>query len=85
MNDSTLTTAPGRATAAKRLPSNFHLPKTIYEALPAGYIAIGALFILGAVYVGISHWPMAGYLAIGISCIAVGVSVGSIRRRARSK
>lgn len=82
MNDST---EPSVAGAARPFPSNIYLPKTIYEALPAGYISVGALFILGAVYIGIGHWPMAGYLAVGVSCILVGVTVNSIRNRERAK
>lgn len=80
---------PSMADTAKRIPSrvypNFFLPKKIYEALPTAYIFAGTLFILGAVYVGISHVPMVGYLAVGLSCILAGVTVNSIRRRQRSK
>lgn len=74
---------------AKSFPSsiyaNIFLPKKIYEALPAAYIAIGTLFILGAVYIGIDHTPMVGYLAVGLSCIFAGVTVNSTRCRLRSK
>lgn len=77
------------ADTAKRVPSaiypNIFLPKTIYEALPAAYISVGALFILGAVYIGIGHGPMVGYLAVGLSCILAGVTVNGIRRRERSR
>ena len=92
MNDSTEPlAAPERSMAdtAKRFPGSIYpnilLPKRIYEALPAAYISLGALFILGAVYIGIGHRPMVGYLAVGLSCILAGVTVNSIRRRARSK
>lgn len=75
--------------AAKRFPSNIcvslFLPRKIYEALPAAYIAAGTLFIVGASYIGIDHRPVVGYLAVGLSCILAGVTVSSIRRRERSK
>lgn len=61
------------------------LPRKIYEALPAAYIALGTLFITGASYIGIDHGPMVGYLAVGLSCILAGVTVHGIRRRERSK
>ena len=77
------------ADTAKRFPSNIYpnmfLPKKIYEALPAAYISVGLMFILGAVYIGIGYRPMVGYLAVGLSCILAGVTVNSIRRRVRSK
>ena len=76
------------ADAAKPFPSriypNVFLPKKIYEALPAAYISVGSLFILGAAYIGIGHAPMVGYLAVGLSCILGGVTVTGIRRRERS-
>ena len=77
------------ADSAKRFPSNINpnilLPEKIYEALPAAYISVGTLFILGAIYIGIGHGPMVGYLAVGLSCILAGVTVNSIRRRERSR
>jgi hypothetical protein len=73
----------------QRFPGNTYgklfLPRKIYEALPAAYIAVGALFIVGATYIGIGHRPMVGYLAVGLGCILAGVAVSSIRRRERSK
>ena len=72
------------ADTAKRSPSNVFLPEKIYEALPAAYLSIGTLLILGAAYIGIGHGPMIGYSAVGLSCILAGVSVSSIRRRERS-
>ena len=75
--------------AANRFPgsisANMFLPKRIYEALPAAYISVGTLFILGAVYIGIGYRPMVGYLAVGLSCIIAGVTVNSISRRERSR
>jgi len=77
------------ADTAKRFPSNIYpnifLPGKIYAALPAAYISVGTLFILGAVYIGIGHGPTVGYLAVGLSCIFAGVTVNSIRRRERSR
>lgn len=60
------------------------LPEKLYESLPAFYVTLGALFLAGALYVGIDHWLMAAYLAIGVLCVALGTAVASIRRRARS-
>ena len=60
------------------------IPEKLYESLPAFYVTLGALFLAGALYVGIDHWMMAGYLGIGILCVTLGVTVASIRRRARA-
>ena len=65
--------------------ANIFLPKKIYEALPAAYVCIGAMLILGAIYIGLGHRPMVGYLAVGLSCVFAGVTVNCIRRRGRSK
>lgn len=77
------------ARTARRFPgniySNIFLPEKIYEALPAAYIAFGALFIFGTVYIGIGHSAMTGYLTVGLSCVFAGVTVGVLRRRERSK
>ena len=64
---------------------NIMLPKKIYEALPAAYMFMGALFVLGAVYIGIGHWSTVGYLGVGIACVIAGATVDSIRRRERSR
>ena len=92
MNDYTesiSTLEHSRMDMTRRFPNtiypNIFLPKKIYEALPAGYISVGTLFILGAVYVGIGHGPMVGYLAVGVSCILAGVTVFSMRRKGRSR
>ena len=74
-----------RAATAKRLPNNIFLPEKIYEALPAAYMAVGTVFILGAIYIGIDYGPMVGYLAVGLSCILAGFAVASIRRKKRSR
>lgn len=60
------------------------LPTKFYEALPAAYVSMGALFIAGAAYIGIGHGLVAGYLAVGLSCILAGVMVNSLRRKKRS-
>ena len=61
-----------------------YLPTKTYEALPSIYVVIGISFVLGALYLGTAHGLMVGYLAIGITCIAAGVVVKTIRHRARS-
>ncbi len=87
-NDPVSTSEQSMANSARRFPSNIYpnifLPGRIYEALPAAYVSAGALFVLGAVYIGIGHGPMIGYLAVGVSCILAGVTVNIIRRRERS-
>ena len=67
------------------MDSDMYLPEKIYEALPAAYVSIGTMLILGAAYVGIGYWPMVGYLALGVTCVFAGIRVHSIRRRARSR
>ena len=75
--------------AAERYPSgifaSMFLPARLYEALPTVYIAVGTLLTLGAVYIGLGHTPMVGYLAVGLTSILGGVTLSSIRRRERSK
>lgn len=88
MNDRTdpiSTLDDSEADRAKRSPSTIFLPARIYEALPAAYVSVGMMFIIGAVYIGIGHAPMIGYLAVGLSCILAGVTVNNIRRRERSR
>lgn len=70
-----------------RLPANWphmFLPKRLYEALPAIYIAIGVLLILGSTYIGLGHGPGLGYFAIGLASLCAGAIVTCIRHRARS-
>ena len=64
-------------------PSVF-LPKMVYEAMPAAYISMGTLFVLGATYIGLDYTPMVSYLAVGLSCILAGATVSIIRRKERS-
>ena len=73
------------ADTPERPPSGIFLPAGIYEALPAAYVSIGTLLILGAAYIGIGHGPTIGYSAVGLSCIFAGLSVNSIRRKERSR
>ena len=61
------------------------LPTKIYESLPVLYASVGAFLLLGAVYIGVGHELMPGYLALGVSCILGGMCVTYIRRRARGQ
>lgn len=71
---------------AKSAPSHFYpkiyLPSKIYEALPAAYVSVGMLFVLGAVYLGLGHGI--GYLAAGLTSIFGGLRIHGIRQRARA-
>lgn len=72
------------ASMARAFPGYIYLPKKIYEALPAAYVSIGGLFILGAAYIGFSHWTTVGYLAMGLTSVIGGMNVYRIRRKVRS-
>ena len=48
------------------------------------YLTIGALNIVGAMYIGINQGLMPGYAVLGLSCMIAGVLVKGIRRNARS-
>jgi hypothetical protein len=88
MNDyiDRMATAGNTPSARKQgLFPSVYLPKSIYEALPAAYVTVGALFVAGSLYIGIDHVMTVGYLAVGLSCILGGFSVHSIRRAERSK
>ena len=61
------------------------IPAKTYEALPAIYLTVGALNILGAMYIGASHGLMPGYVMLGLSCMIAGVLVRNIRSNARSR
>lgn len=78
------TVRQSRADTARPVLRHVLLPEKIYEALPAAYVSIGMLIILGAVYIGIGHGPMIGYLGLGVTCIFAGLTVNGMRRRARS-
>ena len=73
-----------KAHSNKIFPS-MYLPKAVYEALPAAYMSVGAMFIAGATYIGIDHGLTVGYLAVGFTCVFAGLTVSSIRRSERSK
>lgn len=75
---------PSVAASDARFPGRIYLPKSIYEAVPAAYVSIGSLLVLGAVYIGIASTPMVGYATLGLWCIFNGVRVHGIRRKARS-
>ena len=64
--------------------ANMFLPASLYELLPAIYITAGSLLMFGALYIGIGHGPMVGYFALGLSSLLAGISVSTIRRRARA-
>ena len=59
------------------------LPSSVYESLPAIYVAIGALFLAGVAYTGIHNTWGAVYLALGIFSVLSGAAIRSIRKKAR--
>lgn len=61
------------------------LPTKIYESLPVLYVTVGALLLLGALYIGVDHELMPGYMAVGVACVIGGMFVTYIRRKARSQ
>lgn len=61
---------------------SIYLPTRIYEALPAAYVSVGMLFVLGAVYLGVGHGI--GYLAVGLTSVFGGLRIHIIRQKARS-
>jgi len=61
------------------------LPTKIYESLPVLYVTIGALLLLGALYIGVDQGLMPGYMALGWSCMIGGLFVTYIRHKARSQ
>ena len=61
------------------------LPKSIYEALPAIYMAIGVVFLVGAGYLGFSHPASLAYAGVGIVCVLTGVFIRELRHEARSQ
>jgi len=60
------------------------LPTKLYEALPLLYATIGALFLMGALYIGVGQGLMPVYMAIGLSCVIAGIYVTYLRYNARS-
>ena len=69
-------------TATRSRGRSIYLPTRIYEALPAAYVSVGMLFVLGVVYLGVGHGI--GYLAVGLTSIFGGLRIHGIRQRARS-
>ena len=61
------------------------IPTKLYESLPVLYVAVGALLLLGALYIGVNHGLMLGYMALGLSCMLGGICVTYVRQRARSQ
>lgn len=61
------------------------LPNGIYEALPAIYIAIGAVFMAGSWYLGFRTSLAPFYLGIGVALAVSGVFVHLLRKQARSR
>lgn len=61
------------------------LPTKIYESLPVLYVTVGALLLLGALYIGVGHELMPGYMAVGVACVIGGMFVTYIRHKARSQ
>ena len=61
------------------------IPTKIYESLPVLYVTVGALLLLGALYIGVDHGIMPGYVALGSSCMLGGMYVTYIRHRARTQ
>jgi len=60
------------------------LPTKVYESLPVLYVTIGALLFLGALYIGVGHGLMPGYVTLGLLCVIVGLYITHIRHQARS-
>ena len=61
------------------------IPTRIYEALPAAYVTVGLTFLIGALYVGVSHQLWLVYMVTGIVCVFGGVVITGIRHNARSQ
>ena len=61
------------------------LPTKIYESLPVLYVTVGALLLLGALYIGVDHGLTPGYVALSLSCMLGGMCVAYIRHRVRSQ
>ena len=59
------------------------LPEPVYESLPYLYMAVGAAFIGGAIYIGIGHVATPYYLGVGIFSILAGIVIHLRRATAR--
>ena len=72
------------AVSSETLTKKMWIPTKLYEGLPALYLTVGALNILGAMYIDISYGLMPGYAVLGLACMIAGMLVRNIRRNARS-
>lgn len=60
------------------------LPKSVYEALPYYYVAIGVVALLAQLYVNYWYWP-AICTVVGLTSLAAGVFVFVKRRDHRPR
>jgi hypothetical protein len=60
------------------------LPAPFYESLPYAYLLIGALFISGTMYIGVSAPGATLYFACGLISIVYGVVVFALRQTFRT-
>jgi hypothetical protein len=60
------------------------LPKSVYEALPYYYAAVGVIALLLPLYVDYWHWPVI-CTAVGLASLAAGVFVFVKRRDSRPR
>ena len=51
------------------------LPTSVYEGLPTAYVIIGVLFVVGALYIGLSAPFAPVYVGLGVTSILVGFLV----------
>jgi hypothetical protein len=59
------------------------LPHRLYEAVPSICLAIGGLFVAGALFIGFETRAAPLYLLAALSCIAYGTSIMWLRHRYR--
>jgi hypothetical protein len=59
------------------------LPHRLYEAVPTICLAIGGMFVVGALYIGFETRSALLYLLASLSCIAYGASIMWLRHRYR--
>ena len=58
-----------------------HFEEKMHEFLPALCLAMGAIFVAGAAYIGIGHAFTVGYAMIGVACMIGGTSMAIIRHK----
>ena len=61
------------------------IPDKIYESLPTAYIAVGAVIVIIATYIGVTIHPMPLYVTIGAICVASGVVIHNLRQKYRQE